>query len=319
MMLCDMMSVKQREDLKEIGFDGLLHVNLLKSFHGIVRWLIQQYDTETSVFIVNDTTKFTITAFDVCDIFGLPISHSNPVIETSRQRKNNPDTYLIEQWREKLSCHTREISSQKLFDMIVTDLRDGGPDFKRFFIMYVMVTYLAPTPHKQVDWSLVKPLEDVAALGSLDWCGWVLKRLRENVRRAQKKELKYIPVCVTILELAYYHRFSMRGVWPSKELPLVQHWTYDLLKERAKSELKARCMGLGEFDSCTFPISSKKIEKNSVDFQQANVVQNDYLSIPLPEGYKIVTDEEIHNDSKDVSLLILLLCFMSFKTFTVSF
>ena len=36
MLLCDMMSLKQKEDLKEIGFDGLFHVNLLKSFHGIM-------------------------------------------------------------------------------------------------------------------------------------------------------------------------------------------------------------------------------------------------------------------------------------------
>ena len=98
------------------------------------------------------------------------INESNPVIETSRQRKNNPDSYLVDQWREKLDdCQKREISSQKLFDKIVTNLRDGGPDFKRFFVMYVMVNYLLPTPHKQVDWNLVKPLDDVDAIGSLDW------------------------------------------------------------------------------------------------------------------------------------------------------
>ena len=36
MLLGDMMSLKQKEDLKEIGFDGLLHVNFLKSFQGVV-------------------------------------------------------------------------------------------------------------------------------------------------------------------------------------------------------------------------------------------------------------------------------------------
>ena len=49
MLLGDTMSLKQKEDLKEIGFDGLLHVNLLKSFHGIVPWFIKQCDTETCV------------------------------------------------------------------------------------------------------------------------------------------------------------------------------------------------------------------------------------------------------------------------------
>jgi hypothetical protein len=85
---------------------------------------------------VNDTTKFTLTPYDICDIFGWPISESNVVIETSRQRKNNLNSYFIEQWREKLDgCNSREISSQKLFDKILTDLRDGGADFKQFFVM----------------------------------------------------------------------------------------------------------------------------------------------------------------------------------------
>ena len=85
-----------------------------------------------------------------------------------------------------------------MFDKILNNLKDGGPDFKRLFVMYVMVTYLVPTPHKQVDWSLVKPLDDVDAIGTLDWCGWLLKKLRQHVKRAQNKELKYISVCVTI-------------------------------------------------------------------------------------------------------------------------
>ena len=79
-------------------------------------------------------------------------SMNQTLLLKSRQRKNNPDSYLVDQWKEKLDdCQSREISSQKMFDKIWNNLRDGGPDFKRFFIMYVMVTYLAPTPHKQVD------------------------------------------------------------------------------------------------------------------------------------------------------------------------
>ena len=66
--------------------------------------------------------------------------------------KNNPDSYLVDQWKEKLDdSKSREIYSQKLFDKILTNLRDVGLDFKWFFVMYVLVTWLCPTPHKQVD------------------------------------------------------------------------------------------------------------------------------------------------------------------------
>ena len=80
----------------------------------------------------------------------------------------------------------------------------------------------------------------------------------------------------------------------------VQHWTYDLLKERGKSKLKERSMGLGEFDSTTYPITSKKLEKNIIQFQKQNVLQQ-YLSIPLLQGQTMLSDADIHNESKEVS------------------
>ena len=64
-------------------------------------------------------------------------------------------------------------------------------------------------------------------------------------------------------------------------------------------------MGLGEFDSSTYPITSKKLERSVMQFEQRNVLQQDYLSIPLPQGYKMVSDEEIHKEPKDVSLLLI--------------
>ena len=148
MLLADMISSKQKEDPKEIRFEGLLHVNLLKSSHRIIPWCIKQLSAKISVFIMNETAKFTITTFDICDSFALPIDESNPIVETSRQRKNNPNSYLVKQWRENLDgLGSRKISSQEFFDKIVSDLKDRGPDFKRFFIMHVMIIYFGPNPY----------------------------------------------------------------------------------------------------------------------------------------------------------------------------
>ena len=38
-------------------------------------------------------------------------------------------------------------------------VKDGRDDFKRFFFIYTMITYLAPTSYKTVD--LFKPLAKV--------------------------------------------------------------------------------------------------------------------------------------------------------------
>ena len=60
-------------------------------------------------------------------------------------------------------------------------------------------------------------------------------------------------------------------------------------------------MDVGEFDSTRFPIFLKKMNKKIIE-SKINVVQQDYLSFPLPRGYKTLSDENIQNKSKDVSL-----------------
>ena len=56
---------------------------------------------------------------------------------------------------------------------MLLELTDGGDDFKRFFVMYPFITFLAPQLHRTVDHSLLKPLVDVNEIKNLNWCGLV--------------------------------------------------------------------------------------------------------------------------------------------------
>jgi hypothetical protein len=60
----------------------------------------------------------------------------------------------------------------------------------------------------------------------------------------------------------FFHRFGVMGDFVSSSLPLIQHWSYELFKERAKRELKARSIGLGDFDAQTYPVSKKLVNRN---------------------------------------------------------
>ncbi|XP_057522741.1 uncharacterized protein LOC130815810 [Amaranthus tricolor] len=96
--LCENLNDKQRTDLKDIGFDGLLMLIIKKSYHSMAKYFIEQYDISTSVFIVNQTCKYSITEYDVCHIFCLPLSE-NAVI---KQSNDNSEYELFEKWKKKL-------------------------------------------------------------------------------------------------------------------------------------------------------------------------------------------------------------------------
>jgi hypothetical protein len=209
-LLCEKLNDKQKADLKDIGFDGLLMLNIKKSYHGLAKYFIKQYDISTSVFIVNQTCKYSITEYDVCDIFCLPLSE-NAVIKQS----NDISEYdLFEEWKQNLDCIGEEnISADVLHHKIVNELSDGGDDFKRYFVMYSMITYLTPNSHKTVDLSLLKPLVKVDEIKNLNWCGLVFERFKSGLERCQTKDLKNIPSCMAILEICFYHRVSSLGTF----------------------------------------------------------------------------------------------------------
>ena len=122
-LLCEKLNDKQKADVKDIGFDGLLKLNIKKSYHGIVKYFIDQYDVSTSVFIVNQSCKFSVTEYDVCDIFCLPLS-DNDVIKPS---KDSLEYNLFEEWKRNLDCiGEKDISADVLYNKIVNELIDGG-------------------------------------------------------------------------------------------------------------------------------------------------------------------------------------------------
>jgi hypothetical protein len=142
----------------------------------------------------------------------LPLT-DNYIVESFNSRENNANHQLIEDWKEKLDCvGQKEIPAEKLFSKMVGVLKEGGDDFKRFIVRYAMITFLAPTSHKTVDYTLVKALDDVNQIRNLNWSGLVFERFKSGLERCQTRKLKYIPSCLTILELCFFIVLVLWGI-----------------------------------------------------------------------------------------------------------
>lgn len=118
----------------------------------------------------------------------------------------------------------------------------------------------------------------------------------------------------------FFHRFGVMGDFVSTRLSLVQHWSYKLLKERAKLELKARSIGLGDFDTQTYLVSKKLLNhnnqdklKNDEDIANIELEENEmFLTILLPHGYLATSNQKIREmDGNDVSIIILNFIYLS--------
>ncbi|XP_074299362.1 uncharacterized protein LOC141630439 [Silene latifolia] len=215
------LSSAQRKDVEDIGFGGLLELKASKFIHTMVDWLLERYDTHTRLMLFNRFDRFSISKHDVYDVFMLPCGGED--VPT-----NNDDKELLHGWRERFGAlPNKEIVLDKVRGEML-QLVEGGPEFKKMFVLFAMGSFLVPTVHNRVDTRLLGAVEDVLPYQRLD-------------------------------RLVYFHRMIWRGEPEARRLPLIQHWPYEAVKKRVKEECKAytihKGFGIGVLDLTTYPIS----------------------------------------------------------------
>ncbi|KAK6163639.1 hypothetical protein DH2020_000503 [Rehmannia glutinosa] len=191
-------------------------------------WLIKRFNGASRIFSVDDMRRFVITPDDICDVFLLPRNNKDVVF----YKKGETLDEVIE-FKNKVGIDgssTVGFLKQKL----MKDYKEGGDDFKRLFVLYSLSTLLTPSANRTVDVSCFKSLIDVDGIRHFDWCSLVLDRLCRSVDKFNKKSKTHISGCLLALQIIYFHRIKWQGKSEPSELPLVQHWTTEKIRKRAK-------------------------------------------------------------------------------------
>ncbi|XP_074265467.1 uncharacterized protein LOC141587903 [Silene latifolia] len=220
------------------------------------------------------------------------------MVDWLMQAKNDPE--LVKVWRDRFKLSFDAVRQEML------GLPDGGADFKKLFVVFAMGTFLAPTVHNRIDFRLVKAVENVDAISRLDWCSFVLLRLNAALDSWRTQNTKNVGGCLMFLQLMYFHRLTWWGFPESTTLPLVQHWTYERMKERMAQEVAAyrhhQGFGIGVWELPSYPVSRhlpKRLYRRPNENEPAS--RNPpvrFVQLPLPDG--VPTDEELQATFYDV-------------------
>ncbi|KAL2931625.1 Halomucin [Bienertia sinuspersici] len=214
-------------------------------------WFVENFDYSSWMFNIGGGKQFVITPYDVYDVFCLPLNPSKDVVETLRMG----DNVLKSEWRDHFGVSGN--IPLRLVEDKIKDLKRGGDEFKRLFVVLVFSTFLAPIANRTADLRFIKSLVNVNEIRSFNWCKYVLERLCEAVKNYKKGEQQSVSGCVLLLEILYFHRLKFRDIAESSTLPLIQHWTTLKVRDRIKMEREAKCFGSGILDEETYPVSKK--------------------------------------------------------------
>ncbi|XP_074282609.1 uncharacterized protein LOC141607149 [Silene latifolia] len=264
----------------------------------MVDWLLERYDTHTRLMLFNRFDRFSISKHDVYDVFMLPCGGED--VPT-----NNDDKELLHGWRKRFGAlPNKEIVLDKVRGEML-QLVEGGPEFKKMFVLFAMGSFLVPTVHNRVDTRLLGAVEDVAAIPKLDWCSYILDRFDFSVESWKGNESKSIGGCLMFFQLVYFHRMIWRGEPEARRLPLIQHWPYEVVKKRVKEECKAytihKGFGIGVLDLTTYHISLH-LEKS---FYRLPVEGLDHVPHPIrqeaarPAEKSTIDDQEAEDIRQD--------------------
>ncbi|KAL2896154.1 Elongation factor 1-alpha [Bienertia sinuspersici] len=138
-------------------------------------------------------------------------------------------------------------------------MKEGNDDFKRCFVMFAMITMLAPTFNRQADFRFIRALNDVDEIKNFNWCGYVLDYLATSLKGYSHSQ-KYVAGCVLLLQICYFQRLKFRGLSLRKSLPLIKYWTLEKVRKRLKDE--GGEYGIGQLDD-GYPITNSA--KDTVD------------------------------------------------------
>ncbi|XP_073059459.1 uncharacterized protein [Primulina eburnea] len=268
---------QQRDAVRSIGFGGLLHLSITSYPKKMLKWLIKNFNGASRMLKIDNNRSFVVTADDVHDVFLLPRSNGIDVLKLGR----NEHLDLLVKLKDDYGIHARSpLSSLK--DVIQTRLTDGGDDFKRFFILYSLCSFLNPSSNRLVSFGVVKSLVQVERISDYDWCTYVLKKLCNGVHKYNINPLqKNVNGCVLLLQILYFHKLKWHGIAERCTLPLIQHWTNERIRIRIKEESAAGEYGQGEWVIGTYPVSLNGKTTVEEKEHRSSVLVEEMNEIPL--------------------------------------
>lgn len=289
---------KQLEAIKSIGFGGLLTMTVSSMPVTFVKMLVKNFNGISRMLTIDGRHSFLVTKYDICDAFLLPCNDGKDVVEMNR----NESLEIMDVWKEKYGID-RIYPLSKLKTLLEERLTEGDDDFKRFFVLYSLTSFLTPKSNGMVDFNALKSLLDVEKIGEVDWCSYVLKQLcRAVTKYNNSSDMKNVSGCVLVLLIAYFHRLKWRGNAEPCSLPLIQHWSNEKLRKRVSEEMSVRALGQGEWVEDVYPVSLKSVATINKGKEMGDPSRFIKFELPMDE----LCDSEIHEIAVDVRFLSFL-------------
>ncbi|KAK9755426.1 hypothetical protein RND81_01G024000 [Saponaria officinalis] len=248
----NMLSEKQISDIDEIGFKSLLSIQADKVPGQLAYWLVSTFDPFACTLMDG---KLEIDEVDIHNATGIPMG-TVTVNEASMKDTSDHFVGIRDRWLSQFDPDKPKLLKSELLAKLVSQ-RDGGDDFKRNFVVYMVSTFLKGIKSANVSNRILNCLEDISRISSMNWFQFTLDNLCHSVVEWKSKPSSMFSGPIMVLLFIYLDRviFQRRSV--SRAFPTMSTWTPEAISQRVNDEMKlAKSFGKGRVVG--------RIDKNSM-------------------------------------------------------
>lgn len=209
--------------LKQMGFDGLLHLKITALASKPVLWLCDRMDCQNRQLPLANGESLQLTEADVTRIYKLP---TGAQMNFKRIKKNPKLRDTIKNLGEELGIPVGikyTVPASVILEKLINHSTADPVKFAKLYVLYAMGTLLAPTGEDKVDLRYAPFLEPVTITKSYNWAGHVLDKLIEGVAEYQAKKLTRRRGDMHFLVLNYFDHIDGQGAL--EPAPSCSRWT----------------------------------------------------------------------------------------------
>ncbi|KAH9615992.1 hypothetical protein KSS87_003681 [Heliosperma pusillum] len=284
--------------IKQMGFEGLLHLQTDTVPGNLAYWLVSTFDPYKGCLLDGN---LPILEEDIHACMGIPMG---PLVvdEAPIGDKSPQFLSLLEDFK---SQYEGDLIDVKVILRKLSTQIDGGDSFKRNFIVYIFSSFLGGVKGNKASLRILKSLSDTSLISEYNWCNFIKKKLAEQVLSWQKEEFSeektvkenWFGGPIMVLVFIYLDRcvFMVRTV--SRQYPTLSTWTKKAISKRIKDELKSKSsFGHGSVEG-GIVINHKPLPKiELVQSSKPTIVSEQH---PMPKKVIPSVLEEEDKDDRD--------------------
>ncbi|KAL3633157.1 hypothetical protein CASFOL_026141 [Castilleja foliolosa] len=267
------MTDAQLDDVRDMGFESLLSLEVTKIPSKLSHWLLDSFDPMTREIRLQQGRQLRVEACDVSMVLGFP----NGTI-SMQNRMNGTSSDFVKEFRRLFVNAPMLITAKKVSEKMLEHKR-GGIWFKRLFLILMTTCLIESRGNGYVTNAIVDCFMDINNVQELAWGDYVIHCLVKKTEEWQRnKDNPYTGPILFLLGL-YVDRVVVKERTVPRSYPSLKNWTYKLLREREQLELKSRGFGSGFPEGRLKKTGSNKVRK-----------------VDMPEGVSIVRSEKAKDE-----------------------